>query len=395
MRNKRGQATGAAILVAIIAVLIVLYILFLPPEERRAVLEEEEEGGEGVVTLNMINVSLLEDVPGRLDYIAQDEVEHAIPTVNLNLIVQPRVLKSIDSLYIQKSLFGQEKSNITFSVDEPANVENMLLNFKVRESKGRLMVILNGHKLFDSVIRTVNIEPIRLTEYLQKDNSLVLAVSSPGIAFWSSNRYSLEDLTITGDILSKEGQTSKNMFILSSIEKNNLEKAWLKFMPECKVNEVGKLTVWINDYEIYSAVPDCGMPTPAIEFAPYYLRAGENMLRFKTELGNYLIDIIKVKTKLAAVEYPVYYFELSEERYDAIQSGKSKIRLNLRFVDAIEQKLGRIIINGQLKHIEQTAIDYSENIKESVVRGSNSVKIEPQKTLDIAELRVLIEEEKK
>jgi len=392
MRRKRGQATGAAILVAIIAVLIVLYILFLPPEERREILEEVEEE-EGVVSVyDLVNVTLLEEVPGRLDYIAQKEIEHAIPTVNLNLMVQPQVLKEIDSLYIKKSVFGQEKANISFSVADPSNIENIILNFKVRASKGRLIVVLNGHKLFDGEIKTINIEPIKLKEYLQEDNSLVLAVSSPGIAFWSTNYYLLEDLTVTADILGRETQESKNVFILSSIEKKNLEKVWLKFLPECEVHEVGKLTAWVNGYEIYSAVPDCGAPIPAIEFASYYLREGENILRFKTDLGNYLIDHIKIKTKLAQIEYPVYYFELSQERYDDVKAGRSRIFLELRFVDAIETKLGRAIVNGHLMHIDQTAIDYSEDIKEFIERGSNSVKIEPRKTLDIAELKVVIEE---
>ncbi|MBW2993716.1 hypothetical protein KY317_04035, partial [Candidatus Woesearchaeota archaeon] len=223
MYKKRGQATGAAILVAVIAVLIVLYILFLPPEERQELLEEAEEGENGITTYDFVNKTLLDEIPGRLDFIAKKDIEHSMPTINLNILAESTVIKEVDSVYVGKSWFGQEKAIINFSIDNPEDIEELILNFKVRESKGRLKIAINGYKIFDSEIKTINIQPIKLTDYILKENSLEITVSSPGVAFWSTNHYVLEDVKVIGDVLSREGQESRNVFILTSAEKNNLE----------------------------------------------------------------------------------------------------------------------------------------------------------------------------
>jgi hypothetical protein len=196
---------------------------------------------------------------------------------------------------------------------------------------------------------------------------------------------------VTGDILRKEAQESRNIFVVSRTEKDNLEKVTLKFLPECDPVKVGRLKVVLNDYEIYSAVPDCGLPIPAIELAPNYLYSGENELIFRTERGNYLMDRIRLVSYLEKIEYPVYYFELSAEEYDDVQAGKADVNLYLRFVDDVTYKQGKIIVNGHTAGIDQTGIDYLKDLDDWIVRGSNSVKVEPSKTIDIASLKVVLE----
>jgi hypothetical protein len=382
MLKKKGQATGAAVLVAIIAILIILYILFLPPEERAELLKAEEGGG-AVVPAGE-NISLLEANPGRLTYLSQREIEHAIPSVSLNIWAEGTVIKELDSVYVSSSLFGKNTKEISFTVDDVENIENVLLNFIVKEADGRLIIKINENEVYNNVITTANIEPIKLDEFLEKDNVIEISASAPGALFWKKNKYLLEGVTVTGDILRKEAQESRNIFVVSRTEKDNLEKVTLKFLPECDPVKVGRLKVVLNDYEIYSAVPDCGLPIPAIELAPNYLYSGENELIFRTERGNYLMDRIRLVSYLEKIEYPVYYFELSAEEYDDVQAGKAD-------VNDVTYKQGKIIVNGHTAGIDQTGIDYLKDLDDWIVRGSNSVKVEPSKTIDIASLKVVLE----
>ena len=389
MKRKKGQgAVGAAILVAIIAILVVLYVLFLPPSEREELFEEY---GEGLDVSDGENITLLLESPGRLDYLSQKEIEHSIPSVNLNIYTESKIIKELDNLYISKSLFAEKKANISFNFENAEDVEEIMLNFVVKEGDGRLVIELNGYEVYNKEIDTYNIEPIRIREYLQKTNNLVFSVTSPGAQFWDTNEYSLEDMLLTSNTVNKEAQESTVKFILSDTEKNNLDKASLKIFPECKIREVGKLDIFINGRNLYSAIPDCGLPMPSIEFPADYLSAGENELMFKTEKGKYLIYQIRIKSFLRALEYPVYYFEISQEEYEDVKAEESNVTLTLRFPDAVDYKNGRVFINGHAEGIDQQGIIWEEDISEWIVKGNNAVKVEPRRTLDIVELTAKLE----
>jgi hypothetical protein len=389
MKRKAQGAVGAAILVAIIAVLVILYVMFLPPSEREALFEEYGEEIEAEVGEN---ITLLEEFPGRLDYIAQKEIEHSLPAVNLNIFTESKVIKELDHIYVSKSLFGEKKANISFDLESPEDVEELMLNFVVRKADGRLIINLNGFEVHNKEIESINIEPIKIREHLRERNTLTFKVSSPGVQFWDTNEYSLEDILLIKNVINREAQESRVKFIISPTEKNNLDKASLKIFPECDIRYVGKLDIFMNGFNLYSAIPDCGAPMPSIEFPAEYLTSGENELMFKTERGKYLIYQIRVKSFLRSLEYPVYYFELSQEEYDDIKAGDSDVILTLRFPDAVDYKNGKVLINGHAEGIDQQGIIWEEDISEWIVKGNNAVKIEPRKTLDIVELTAVLEE---
>lgn len=393
MKSKKGQmgATSAATLIAIIAGLIVVYILVLPPAEREKLLEgnateEGEDNGEIKEVKTLVSIN-----PGRLDYLSQKEIDHIIPSVNLNIITEAAVLKEVDSIYVKRALFSEEKANVSFSIEDLQNTEDVLLNFIATRRSGRLIIKLNGYEIFNRELGSYNIEPIKLTEHLQNFNVLEFSASSPEAAFWRTNEFLLENIMVTSNIIKRGGQESKNIFIVSSSEKNNLEKAILRFSPECVTGLVGPLNVWINNYNIYSAVPDCGALSPPIDVPDYYLVSGENRLIFRTTEGNYLIDHIKVTSKLKKLEYPVYYFEVTEKQYDYINDDKANVTLDMRFVDDIERKIARIIINGHMLSLDQYDIDFEDEITNWIEEGNNAIKIEPQKTIDVVEMEVVYE----
>ncbi|MBW2965550.1 hypothetical protein KY342_00435 [Candidatus Woesearchaeota archaeon] len=392
-KNKKGQqeagAMAAAALIAIIALLIVAYILFLPPSEREKILEGEEDN---VSEEEEVEV-LLSETPERLYPLDQKEFELELPSINIFTKEEAIEFKKLDSLYVSRSLFSDKKAVVEFDVLDIADTEDVLLNFIVVESKGRLSIRLNNIKIYDKEITTANIQPIELEEGLvQGKNILEFSVSSPGFTFWRRNRYSLEDILITGNVIERGAQASKVTFFVSESERDNLRKVKLHFYPDCDLATVSKLEIWMNNYNLYAAIPDCGMPNRAIEFSPDKLVPGENQLIFETEKGSYLVDQIKLTSELEKVEAKIYYFQLTEEEYDDVKDGFKDVLLYLRFIDDTSDKIAKIIVNGNDIRLDQTDIEFEKNINNFVVKGNNALKIEPEEALDIVELEVSLEE---
>ncbi|MBU0461561.1 MAG: hypothetical protein KJ574_03160, partial [Nanoarchaeota archaeon] len=173
-------------------------------------------------------------------------------------------------------------------------------------------------------------------------------------------------------------------------EKNNVQRVVLKFTPDCMPGDVGRLNIYINAHSVYSSIPDCGAPT-AIEFLPEILRVGENQLGFKTDKGNYLIDLIKITSEMKKSFQPVYYFDVKDEDYEDIKDDDYDITLKLTFAEGKELKQGSMIINGIETALYQTERTYEKKINDFIVKGSNSIKILPEDRLEIAKLEVIKE----
>lgn len=386
--KKSGQAAAAAALIAIITVLIILYILFIPPLERQKLLGDEKEGTTTPATIEE-NKTLLLETPGRLDFLSQKTVDHAIPTTHIFTRTEGLVLESKPSIYVQKSLFSSKQVNLSFRIGDLVNTENVLLSGRVAAGQGRLLILLNDEEIYDSEVRG-NIPAIELPrKWLKADNVLIFKVSSPGLAFWQTNAYSLEEVKVTADVTSTEAQASKNLILISATEKNNLERVVLKFEPEC-AKDSSRLDVWVNEYNIYSAVPDCGGGRMNLEFSPAYLAVGENELVFRMTEGDYYLSHIAIQSELKTIDFPVYYFELSEEEFNEVKNDQAKVLARLSFIDYIDAKQGEIVLNGHLAGFDTKEIFWEKDISDQVVMGNNGLQIRPKKTLDIRELKVIL-----
>ena len=198
----------------------------------------------------------------------------------------------------------------------------------------------------------------------------------------------LENVKIVADVTSLEAQESKNIFLVSDVEKRNLERVILKFKPECDYTKVGKLDVLINSKEIYSAIPDCELSLVPIEFSPEIVFQGENEIVFRANKGTYLLSHIIIESELKSLEYPTYYFELSYEQYQEVLNEKLRVRLDLEFVDVVVSKYGELVFNGHTKGFDTKEISYTIDLSDDIVQGNNALKIKPKKTLDIREITI-------
>ncbi|MFO8016622.1 MAG: hypothetical protein R6U32_05950 [Candidatus Woesearchaeota archaeon] len=344
IRSKKGQPSGlsgasAAVLVGVIAALIVIYILMIPPEDRAELLDENTTADSGGGTsLSGPNSTLLVESPGRLDYISQKEVEHTLPSVNLYTTTDAVVLQSRQSIYVKNAWFDKSKVNLTFSIPEIEHTEDILLSFNVKNRRGRLIMKLNGNEIVNNEFNSANAEPIKLPKRLLEDhNTLEIMVSGVGWKFWRTNEYILENIKITADVTDVSTRESELVFQVTGTEKNNLDRVFVKFFPDCDIKEVGPLEIVLNNNRIYSSVPDCGILRP-LEVSPHLLLSGENKLKFSTTEGSYLIDNIVVKTDLKEMVYPTYYFEINKSIHDDIVEGDIDVILYFEFVGDTEQK---------------------------------------------------------
>ncbi|MCX8146942.1 MAG: hypothetical protein N3D84_00555 [Candidatus Woesearchaeota archaeon] len=392
--NKRAQPSGAgaAVLITIIAALIVLYILLLPPESRERLLEGNESGEEGNETgLATGNLTLLIESPGRLDYLTQKEIEHTLPPINLFTRKKAVVLESRQSIYVKNAWFDRIFYNISFSIDDIKNTENVKLVFNVKKASGRLILKLNGEEIYNSEITTSYIEPIELPKKLLKESNYIeVIVSSVGWKFWKTNEYELEGIKIAADVTDISAREAKVVFQVSEAEKKNLDRVYLKFFPECNVREVDPLEIFLNNNKIFSSVPDCGI-LRSMELSPHYLLADENILQFKTNKGTYLIDNLIVKSELKELVYPTYYFEINSTLYEKIINEKVNAVLYMDFIDDIAQKKAEISVNRHKFGLDTKNMNYSRVINQYVREGNNVIEIKPLKAFDVLELRVVLE----
>src|SRR3989344_2952160 len=389
--SKRGQAAGAAVLLIIIVGLLIGFIVMVSPQERADILGENisKSSSSGKITEAATEKNMLTVYPGRIDYLAQREIEHPLPVINIFTRTSAEVLDERNVIYTKKGIFSETAGEFKFTIADLANTDKVLLNFRVLTAEGRLIISLNGVDIFDAELDEGTIQPISLPQNLLQDsNTLTFTVSSPGIAFWRTNEVSLENVKIIGEVTNVEAQYSKNLFLISETEWDNLEKVVLKLQPDCIFNEVGKLSVKINENEVYNGVPDCDLAMVPIEFSSELLYPGENEIVFYTEKGTYLLSHVQIISRLKEVDYATYYFELTNEQYEDVVDEDLRLRLKLDFVDVMNRKHGEIIFNGHQDYFDTKELTFTFDLSEDAVRGNNALKIKPGTTLEIRELKV-------
>jgi len=320
---KRGQAAAAGSLLALLAVFIVLYILLLPPDVRQELLGDEP-GTTGPNTENpgnipRFNTTVLSVTPGRIDYLKFKQYEHPLAAVNLFSTSCSTAMDIGDSAYVKNGIFDKKAVNITFRLDDVDNLKNTMISFTIspnRNNQGRLIITLNGKEIYNKESGSLP-APIQVTN-LQRTNHMDIEVTGVGWRFWTTNEYELGDIRLFYDEVDTSTQQSRGTFMVTDSEKFNLEKATLKFFPDCNPRDVGRLSAVLNNLAVYNAVPDCGQLN-VIELSPGNLEAGMNRLDFSADEGQYLITHISVDTELKSMVYPVYYFDLPSQIFTVQQ----------------------------------------------------------------------------
>lgn len=397
-KNKRGaeqRHTGgaASTFIFILGFILLLYILFLPPEDRQALLDGEDTDGDNK-KIHELNNTLVHVKSLHIDYLSMDKFEHTISPFYLFLTTNAKQLYSANNFYIKNNWFNEQSKVVDFSIDDLPNTKDVKLSFNVDQRKGKLKIVLNGNVLYEDNVDSDNVGPIKIEkDFLERDNRMVFEVSDVGGKFWETNEYSVMDLGIYGKLTDKSKEASTNIVTLADEEIDNLETATMKFYPNCEQGEVGKLTVYINDRQLFSQVPDCSMLN-RFSIPKDFLEKGRNKVTFRSDGGRYLIDQLEIETELSEETYPLYYFDIPDDLYDDIQDGDALVNFSVEFVDDNEydDKTFELSINGHITHVDTREVFYNRIfVKDWIEEGTNYIKIIPKSSVDIVELNLEVE----
>jgi len=410
--SRRGQsASNAAVLVAIIGGLLVVYILFMPPAERERLLFGDGgsggsggSGGGGVFT-QYGPVLIMTETPGTLRLQASNLAEHNIPSATIFTAINTVELKNIDSATVKSSAFARKDLDIEFEGSRVGG-RNFLLSFNVdRAGDGPLRILLNGHLIYERPISERSPSPIPLSsDYLvEGTNTLTLSVGDTGWSFWRSNSYDLHNILITADVIDISGATAAQTFNIKDEELGMFESAQLQFVPECDPKKAGRLIVNLNSQTIrsadnqtqevpnvlYNSFPDCGVLFKT-DVAQEQLRVGENRLLFASQGGQYIIDRIKLVVHERVQEYPVYYFNIPKDMYDALDAAHGQLRVTMTFTDYRNEKTGEVVVNGFVQSFATQDYAWQAVIDPAILTpGPNTIMVAPHADrLDIAELKI-------
>ncbi|MBI2574470.1 hypothetical protein HYV82_01140 [Candidatus Woesearchaeota archaeon] len=387
MIGRKGQAGGAAVLVAAIVGLMLLYILFLPPDERAALLGENTTGPNVSKGIGEDARTLLLEKPGTLFKSSQDEFEHHINSFNLFAKSEDRIIKSAESIYIESTRGNIKRKSMAVSID-PSKTSNLQMSFDAKAHNGRLIVKVNDDEVFNGEAKG---QVVVKLDKLNEDNVIEMMTEEVGFQFWQKNFYEIRDFKITGTVKILENLESKQSFIIGGEEANNIERASLIYFVDCKPSDSGTLKVYLNDAQLISNVPDCGSPVK-IEADPALIARGQNTLRFAADQGSFLVDQVFVKTRLKEPVEPVYFFEVNATQFSWVKNNTFDAILRMKFVDDKEEKRAELNINN-LKTFMDTkrTANFTKNIDSFIVEGNNFIKIVPDTQLNIIELRIRLE----
>ncbi len=388
MLGKKGQsAGGAAVLVAAIVGLILLYILFLPPDERAALL------GENITSPNISKGvgedarTLLLEKPGTLFTSRQEEFEHRINSFNLFAKSEDRIIKSVESIYVETTRGNIKRKSMAVSLD-PSKTSNAQMSFDVKAHNGRLIVKVNDDEVFNGEAKDQI--AVKLDK-LNEDNVVEIMTEEVGFQFWQKNFYEIRDFKITATVKVLENLEARQGFIVGGEEANNIERASLIYFVDCKPSDSGTLKVYINDALLVSNVPDCGSPVK-LEVDPALIVRGQNKLRFAADQGSFLVDQVFVKTRLKEPVEPVYFFEVNATQFSWVQNNTFDAILRMKFVNDNEDKRAELNINNRKTFMDtKRTANFTKNIDSFIVEGNNFIRIAPDTQLNIIELRIRLE----
>jgi len=330
IKSKKGaespqNSSSAAFLILLITVAIIFYILFLPPSDRASLLDDGTIPGTPPTISggydHLVGTTPFSTNVGKISYIRESTIEHDLSSFTIYTETNANVVADMSALYIKNSAFEKKGVELPFNIDKK-NTDNLKLSFNVEQGSGSLVIFLNGEIIFEGPLNKGSPAPITIPKKLLKDsNILYFTVSSPGFAFWTMNEYELKKILITGDITDDSHNFNVQKIYLAQSEYENVNKATLKFLPDCSENKIGQLSIILNGQRVYYGMPDCGLKN-FLELETPLLMKGENKLEFVSDAGSYIVDMAQVDVDLVDPEYPIYYFDLNEDLFTTAVTGE-------------------------------------------------------------------------
>ena len=385
MKNRRGQESGAgiAVLILLIALFMVLYILLLPPEKREEILNQTIGPSNGGTTA--VSRVLLSESPGEVFQTKNSNVVHDISPLNIFIKTEPSTKLLANAIEISKGFLSSNPKTLTFPIDDLTNLKSVILFFSVTNSKGNIQIWLNNHIIVDSKLdgaQTIDL-PVN---YLTKNNVIEIKASSPGILFFVTNYYTLENVGIkeSYQILNPKEERS---FTVPTDELDSLQKSTLDYDIYCnKLDTTTDLRIYLNDKDVLSKLVTCIAGSETVEFPIEDVKEGTNVITFMIGEGDFRFSNIKIENELKEKSNPIYHFDVSSDDANSVVSGLSHVTLTLKLEGA--SKKANIIVNDKQFSLDTTEKEFSKDISDYINEGDNFIKIVPNNTFTISLLEI-------
>ena len=284
-----------------------------------------------------------------------------------------------------RSLFSKNVKELRFNSKDLDNLDQVDLFFLVNEAKGNLIIKLNNIEIFNN--KAQGLQTILLPKGLLKDNNkLTFELSSPGINFFSRNKYLLTNIKLRQNfelINTKETRT----FSLTETETGDAKLNFFVFCNDAKSN--ARLRIFLNNNELSNQVIGCISSEKTFEISKDDLKEGRNNLLFEIDKGDYLLNDITVKVGLEEGGAKAYKFSLTETQLTNILDNDREVVLEFDFNDE-KKKRATINVNGNEFTLETEDLEYSRFITSLVKEGTNLIRINPDNEfiVDLLEIRI-------
>ena len=298
-------------------------------------------------------------------------------------------LKAINPFIVRNGWFDKKTYKMQFDLDDPQNTDKVMLSFTAKKMQGILAIKLNDQVIFENELAGSSPEPVKIDKkQLGKTNTLEFSVSSVGMKFWTTNEYDFENAKIIGDITDTSRQESNNIFTISDSEYSSMDKATLRFIPNCRnIAALGILDIFVNNKKMFSSVPVCDSQYKQ-SIPKSVLNEGANTIVFKTNKGSYNVEQIKISLEFKSPRIRTYFFGVDKDAFSKIRSGSSSAMLAIKFTDDTTQKRIKLDVNGHAETVETKQPVFSKNINSKISEGNNFVRLEPLEDVEVAELKI-------
>ncbi len=397
LKSKKGAETGGtqvAVILIVIALFMTLYILFISPEERDKLLNINETKNDTSKSSDNTQ-ELLAESPGSLTPTSEAVTVHRIPSIRVFLITEPKIISLAQNLFVANGLFSDSSPKIRFKTENLDETTKTTLFFSVQESSGELRIKVNNNVIYSEEIKTSGAKIVEIAKsYLKEDNTVEFSVSSPGLAFWSTNKYNLNDIGVKQEF-ERVNKEEVRSFTIPNSEKKNLVNAKLSYLQVCNApipDRIASLDIFLNERRVHSAEISCITTEEELELDPDLLLSGTNTIAFRLEEGDFTFNQIKIETELREADRPTYFFSLSQDQFDDIRSGDREITMEVLLESTQKMKNARFLINNNEILMQTDRSVFERDLKDYVIEGTNFIKIIPINSFNMVGLKVTLEE---
>ncbi len=388
--KKKGasDARGVATFIGLFILFMIGYILLLPPSERDSLLLDSQKEDGRTRTLPAAGV-LLDVVPGK---VGSDSlvVLKEISNVDLFSTTEKSIYELIDKVYIRRTLVSNNVKSFDFNLENLGEIEKFSLYFYVSDHLGNLVVELNDVEFFNEEVSSEKLVGLPLGYLKEGKNTLTFMVSSPSSKFWDTNYYSLNDLRLIKEVKveNKEAETS---FYISQDELNDLKSARFDYFVFCSSSkQVKQLFIFANEGLISSGVPVCDQFSSA-NIPEEYLKKGTNLLKFKIDEGDLIIERGEVGLELKSKKQLTYTFTLKDDDYWDVFDDRSMVFLTLAFSEISKGSYLDVFVNGNLINVDVDDGVYRDDVSSFIKDGKNVLMLIPSGNFEIESLVVSLE----